>query len=129
MFDFASLSRRQRIIQRNRTERLSDLLDWKNLGIVSCGLKMQNEFANCSCLQYYRKARQLALHRTHPEILQEDTIASKLKYPRPISEPPSPSTSRATTPAPSTPGSDNESDEEANDQAELDALNNKDSLE
>lgn len=35
MFDFACLSRRQRIIQRNRTERLSDLLDWKNLGVVS----------------------------------------------------------------------------------------------
>ena len=36
MFDFTCLSRRQRIIQRNRTERLSELLDWKNLGIVSC---------------------------------------------------------------------------------------------
>lgn len=35
MFEFARLSRRQRIIQRNRTERLSDLLDWRNLGIVS----------------------------------------------------------------------------------------------
>lgn len=35
MFDFAKLNRRQRIIQRNRTERLSDLLDWRNLGIVS----------------------------------------------------------------------------------------------
>lgn len=34
MFDFSNLSRRQRIIQRNRTERLSDLLDWKNLGVV-----------------------------------------------------------------------------------------------
>lgn len=34
MFDFARLSRRQRIIQRNRTERLSDLLDWRSLGIV-----------------------------------------------------------------------------------------------
>lgn len=34
MFDFTHLSRRQRIIQRNRTERLSELLDWKNLGIV-----------------------------------------------------------------------------------------------
>jgi len=34
MFDFARLSRRQRIIQRNRTERLSDILDWRNLGIV-----------------------------------------------------------------------------------------------
>lgn len=35
MFDFAKLNRRQRIIQRNRTERLSELLDWRNLGIVS----------------------------------------------------------------------------------------------
>ena len=35
MFDFSCLSRRQRIIQRNRTERLSELLDWKNLGLVS----------------------------------------------------------------------------------------------
>ena len=35
MFDFSKLNRRQRIIQRNRTERLSDLLDWRNLGIVS----------------------------------------------------------------------------------------------
>ncbi len=33
MFDFAKLNRRQRIIQRNRTERLSDMLDWKSLGI------------------------------------------------------------------------------------------------
>ena len=35
MYDFSNLSRRQRIIQRNRTERLSDLLDWRNLGVVS----------------------------------------------------------------------------------------------
>lgn len=35
MYDFARLTRRQRIIQRNRTERLSDLLDWRNLGVVS----------------------------------------------------------------------------------------------
>lgn len=35
MFDFSKMTRRQRIIQRNRTERLSDLLDWRNLGIVS----------------------------------------------------------------------------------------------
>ncbi len=34
MFDFSRMSRRQRIIQRNRTERLSDLLDWRNLGSV-----------------------------------------------------------------------------------------------
>lgn len=45
MFDFAQKSRRQRINQRNRTERLSDLLDWKRMGME------------------YVKARQLALRR------------------------------------------------------------------
>lgn len=45
MFEFASKSRRQRINQRNRTERLSDLLDWKRMGLE------------------YVKARQLALRR------------------------------------------------------------------
>lgn len=45
IFDFASKSRRQRINQRNRTERLSDLLDWKRMGME------------------YIKARQLALRR------------------------------------------------------------------
>lgn len=34
MMEFSRLNRRQRIIQRNRTERLSDLLDWRTLGIV-----------------------------------------------------------------------------------------------
>lgn len=38
MYDFCRLNRRQRIIQRNRTERLSDLLDWKNLQVVSCNI-------------------------------------------------------------------------------------------
>ncbi|MGH0134755.1 UNVERIFIED_CONTAM: hypothetical protein FKN15_006928 [Acipenser sinensis] len=32
MFGFCQQSRRQRVIQRNRTERLSDLLDWRYLG-------------------------------------------------------------------------------------------------
>lgn len=36
MYDFTRLNRRQRIIQRNRTERLSDLLDWRNLAVVRC---------------------------------------------------------------------------------------------
>lgn len=44
MFSFCQQSRRQRIIQRNRTERLSDLLDWRYLGRVSiCYTK------TCSC--------------------------------------------------------------------------------
>lgn len=34
LFQFCKQSRRQRIIQRNRTERLSDLLDWRYLGRV-----------------------------------------------------------------------------------------------
>ncbi|MBN3300546.1 GYS1 protein, partial [Amia calva] len=34
LFSFCQQSRRQRIIQRNRTERLSDLLDWRYLGRV-----------------------------------------------------------------------------------------------
>jgi glycogen(starch) synthase len=80
MYDFATLSRRQRIVQRNRTERLSDLLDWKNLGI------------------YYKEARRMALNVTHPELVQHETakneVSNRLKYPRPISEPPSPTSSR-----------------------------------
>jgi hypothetical protein len=45
MFEFSRKSMRQRINQRNRTERLSDLLDWKRMGLE------------------YVKARQLALRR------------------------------------------------------------------
>lgn len=107
MYDFATLSRRQRIVQRNRTERLSDLLDWKNLGI------------------YYRDARQMALKTVHPEFLSEaSALSNKIKYPRPISEPPSPSTSRGTTPTPSSPASDDEFDED--DEREKALLNNRD---
>ncbi len=49
MFGFCNKSRRQRINQRNRVERLSPLLDWKSLGIE------------------YSKSRQLALRRAYPE--------------------------------------------------------------
>ncbi|TFY71351.1 hypothetical protein EVG20_g1643 [Dentipellis fragilis] len=49
LFSFCGRSRRQRINQRNRVERLSPLLDWKNLGIE------------------YSKARQLALRRAYPD--------------------------------------------------------------
>jgi len=83
MHDFTKLNRRQRIIQRNRTERLSDLLDWKNLGI------------------YYRQARMKALSAVFPDISSEEAPpsgAGRLNYPRPISEPPSPSSTRAHSP-------------------------------
>lgn len=49
MFDFVNKTRRQRINQRNRVERLSPLLDWKNLGLE------------------YEKARMLALRRAYPD--------------------------------------------------------------
>lgn len=49
MFDFVNKTRRQRINQRNRVERLSPLLDWKNLGLE------------------YEKARILALRRAYPD--------------------------------------------------------------
>ncbi|KAJ7575900.1 glycogen synthase [Mycena floridula] len=48
MFEFCQKTRRQRINQRNRVERLSPLLDWKNLGVE------------------YSKSRQLALRRAYP---------------------------------------------------------------
>ncbi|ORY05544.1 glycogen synthase [Basidiobolus meristosporus CBS 931.73] len=75
MFEFCQKTRRQRINQRNRTERLSDLLDWKRLGIE------------------YMKARQLALRRcysdsfTGEEGFGDDEFH---KIPRPLSVPGSP---------------------------------------
>lgn len=48
MFEFCQKNHRQRNTQRNRTERLSDLLDWKYMGVE------------------YVKARQLALRWAYP---------------------------------------------------------------
>ena len=77
MFDFAAKSRRQRINQRNRTERLSDLLDWKRMGME------------------YVKARQLALRRAYPASFDEeeefmDIGGTEQKISRPLSVPGSP---------------------------------------
>ncbi|KAI9722969.1 MAG: glycogen synthase isoform 1 [Candelaria pacifica] len=78
MFEFASKSRRQRINQRNRTERLSDLLDWKRMGLE------------------YVKARQLALRRAYPYAFEGDPIDEAffdgidIKVSRPFSVPGSP---------------------------------------
>lgn len=104
MYEFTRLNRRQRIIQRNRTERLSDLLDWRNLGI------------------YYRQSRQKALHKLYPDVCEfEDdeprARGGSLNYPRPFSEPPSPSASRHTTPTSSRHGSDDE--DEVDEEKEL----------
>uniref|UniRef100_A0A8C1ILC4 Glycogen [starch] synthase n=1 Tax=Cyprinus carpio TaxID=7962 RepID=A0A8C1ILC4_CYPCA len=56
MFSFCQQSRRQRIIQRNRTERLSDLLDWRYLG------------------RFYMYARHLALSRSFPSKFKMDHL-------------------------------------------------------
>jgi glycogen synthase len=74
MFNFCQKTRRQRINQRNRVERLSPLLDWKNLGIE------------------YSKARQLALRRAYPDAFSEwddFDFASEVERP-PFSIPGSP---------------------------------------
>ncbi|CAG8494010.1 5030_t:CDS:2 [Ambispora gerdemannii] len=76
MLTFAQKTRRQRINQRNRTERLSDLLDWKIMGME------------------YVRARKLALHRTYPDSFAghdlSDLHNSKVKLPKPLSAPGSP---------------------------------------
>ena len=56
MYEFTTKNRRQRINQRNRTERLADLLDWKRMGME------------------YVKARQLALRRGTFEKFQEHFV-------------------------------------------------------
>uniref|UniRef100_A0A2K5HFL7 Glycogen [starch] synthase n=1 Tax=Colobus angolensis palliatus TaxID=336983 RepID=A0A2K5HFL7_COLAP len=84
LYSFCQQSRRQRIIQRNRTERLSDLLDWKYLG------------------RYYMSARHMALSKAFPEHFtyepSEADAAQGYRYPRPASVPPSPSLSRHSSP-------------------------------
>ncbi|KAI9676446.1 MAG: glycogen synthase isoform 1 [Caeruleum heppii] len=77
MYDFTQKSRRQRINQRNRTERLSDLLDWKRMGME------------------YIKARQLALRRAYPASFEGEYDmgffdGTDIKVSRPLSAPGSP---------------------------------------
>ncbi|CAI5755770.1 unnamed protein product [Candida verbasci] len=76
MFEFCEKTRRQRINQRNRTERLSDLLDWKRMGLE------------------YIKARQLSLKRAYPDKFKNGANpfnnTSNLKLTRPLSVPGSP---------------------------------------
>ncbi|KAI9781338.1 MAG: glycogen synthase isoform 1 [Peltula sp. TS41687] len=79
MYEFTVKSRRQRINQRNRTERLSDLLDWKRMGME------------------YVKARQLALRRAYPKSFDGDLDigffdGTEHKISRPLSAPGSPRT-------------------------------------
>ncbi|KAK7149661.1 hypothetical protein R3I94_009085 [Phoxinus phoxinus] len=109
MFSFCQKSRRQRIIQRNRTERLSDLLDWRYLG------------------RFYMQARHLALNRSFPDKFKMDHFnlspTQGFRYPRPLSVPPSPSASLHSTPHPSDEEDDDTYDED--EEAERDRQNIK----
>ncbi|KAG5832346.1 hypothetical protein ANANG_G00290140 [Anguilla anguilla] len=82
LLQFCQQSRRQRIIQRNRTERLSDLLDWRYLG------------------RFYIAARHMALAKAFPDTYcydpDEPASTQGFRYPRPSSVPPPP-------PCPATP--------------------------
>lgn len=69
MYDFTTLTRRQRVNLRNRTERLSDLLGWANLGVE------------------YERARGLSASRAFPDLAaaqREDFVrrASAVNSPR-----------------------------------------------
>ncbi|KAL7882408.1 hypothetical protein SRHO_G00000660 [Serrasalmus rhombeus] len=112
MFSFCQQSRRQRIIQRNRTERLSDLLDWRYLA------------------RFYIHARHLALCRAFPERFKMDSLAPPpnqgFRYPRPPSVPPSPSASLHSTPHHSdTEDEDDHEPYDEDEEAERDRLNIK----
>jgi len=83
MVHFCQKTRRQRINQRNRTERLSDLLDWRSLGLE------------------YAKARQLALRRAYPDAFADDEFdfsTGTSKISAPFSCPGTPTGSGAMTP-------------------------------
>uniref|UniRef100_A0A4W3JBA3 Glycogen [starch] synthase n=1 Tax=Callorhinchus milii TaxID=7868 RepID=A0A4W3JBA3_CALMI len=110
MFGFCKQSRRQRIIQRNRTERLSELLDWRYLG------------------RCYMHARHLAVCKAFPEKFQMEPITEGFRYPRPASVPPSPSVSLHSSPHHSDEedGSDNEHERyDEDEEAEKDRINIK----
>uniref|UniRef100_A0AAJ7SU44 Glycogen [starch] synthase n=1 Tax=Petromyzon marinus TaxID=7757 RepID=A0AAJ7SU44_PETMA len=80
LFSFCRQSRRERVVQRNRTERLSDLLDWRYLN------------------KFYAQSRHMALAKKFPESFTYDAEETELeeagfRYPRPASVPTSPSAS------------------------------------
>uniref|UniRef100_A0AAR2JY07 Glycogen [starch] synthase n=1 Tax=Pygocentrus nattereri TaxID=42514 RepID=A0AAR2JY07_PYGNA len=111
MFSFCQQSRRQRIIQRNRTERLSDLLDWRYLARVR------------------RNHIQMLLA---PPPVSTSTAPAHLtshqgfRYPRPPSVPPSPSASLHSTPHHSdTEDEDDHEPYDEDEEAERDRLNIK----
>ncbi|KAG7243683.1 hypothetical protein INR49_011240 [Caranx melampygus] len=111
LFQFCKQSRRQRIIQRNRTERLSDLLDWRYLG------------------RYYIAARHMALAKAFPDTYlyephEPTSVNLRLPLPPTASVPPSPALSRHSSPHHSE-AEDNDEDERYDEdlEAEKDRVN------
>uniref|UniRef100_A0A4W6DE72 Glycogen [starch] synthase n=1 Tax=Lates calcarifer TaxID=8187 RepID=A0A4W6DE72_LATCA len=105
MFSFCQQSRRQRIIQRNRTERLSDLLDWRYLGRVS--------------------AWERENHQRYTKSITFPPQTEGFRYPRPYSVPPSPSASLHSTPHHSDVEDDDDESYDEDEEAERDRLNIK----
>ncbi|KAI8908779.1 glycogen synthase [Powellomyces hirtus] len=72
MMEFCQKSRRQRINQRNRTERLSDLLDWKRMGL---------EYVKARWVAIRRKwPETVALHENRQDDSDEYGAAGELQY-------------------------------------------------
>jgi glycogen synthase len=77
-------------------------------------VKTESWLTRVISFQYYRQARVKALQAVYTDYIDEagemfySRSSSNFNYPRPMSAPPSPSSSRHTTPAPSLHGSDEE---------------------
>ncbi|XP_047018327.1 glycogen [starch] synthase, liver isoform X2 [Ictalurus punctatus] len=91
MFTFCQQSRRQRIIQRNRTERLSDLLDWRYLGRFSVCLCFSSTctpgtWPSAELFPSYINWTRSHLHRLKDSVIPVPRRSRPL--PRPPSTPP-----------------------------------------
>ncbi|KAK4805158.1 hypothetical protein QYF61_027654, partial [Mycteria americana] len=87
LYGFCQQSRRQRIVQRNRTERLSDLLDWKYLA----GMWGR-------AVLHLRPAHGPGQGLSESFTYEPPEAAAGFRYPRPASVPPSPALSRLSSP-------------------------------
>lgn len=98
MEDFCAKSRRQRINQRNRTERLSDLLDWKRMGMEYVKARQLALRRGKSCLVLWMKWTRTAMLTfvAYPDSFADDEDESHIfdnaepKLTRPLSVPGSP---------------------------------------
>jgi glycogen synthase len=83
LFQFCQKSRRQRINQRNRTERLSDILDWRRMGMEY----QKARFCALDSLAYRLNESEAVISGSVKNMRNLETVQ---KIPRPLSAPPSP---------------------------------------